>query len=261
MRTQRPKIGIIGVGFVGSAVKYYYEGKKYPVVAYDTHKRIGTMKDINSADIIFVCVPTPFKEGVGCDTSIVREAISKVKKGKIVVIKSTIIPGTTEELQKEFPDHILLFNPEFLVAKTANTDFAFPSRQIVGYTKQSKEYANMVLDELPPAPHEIIMLATEAEMVKYFCNTFLATRVIFGNQMYDICKALGIDYDLVKEWAGYDPRVGQSHFDVNQDDYRGYGGACLPKDVQALICLAGKMGVKSSLLKTIERINKAYKKP
>jgi len=111
------------------------------------------------------------------------------------------------------------------------------------------------MDLLPPAPFSKIIPAAEAEMVKYFGNTFLAVRVIFANQMFDLCQKLGLDYTLVKEAAGADPRIGPSHFNVDQDGYRGYGKKCLPKDTRALIQLADSVGVDMELLKTLEAIN------
>jgi UDPglucose 6-dehydrogenase len=166
-----------------------------------------------------------------------------------------MLPGSTERFQKQFPKLHLLFNPEFLVAKTAVRDFAKPDRQIVGYTKKSKPYAELVLRVLPKAPYMRLMPATEAEMAKYFGNAFLATKVMFANQMYDICAKLGLDYDLVMEGASSDPRIGKSHLQIFRDGYRGYGGACLPKDMKALIDFAKKIGVPIEMLATTDRLN------
>jgi UDPglucose 6-dehydrogenase len=109
---------------------------------------------------------------------------------------------------------------------------------------------------LPKSPFEKIVLATEAEMIKYFGNVFLANRVIFANQMYDICQKLGIDYEAVKDCAGADERIGYSHFNVFCDGYRGYGGACLPKDTKAFIQFTEKLGTDSRLLRALEEVNK-----
>ncbi len=171
------------------------------------------------------------------------------------------MPRSTGKFQKRYPRKIILFNPEFLRTKTAYQDFLKPQRQIVGYVMpKGKLAAKKVLAILPRAPYEKIMKSTEAEMVKYFGNAFLATRVIFGNQIYDICKAAGIDYDTVREGAGLDARVGTSHFDVFADVFkegqRGYGGACLPKDVRALMQFGKSVHAKLDLLTSLEKINK-----
>lgn len=260
MEKKKSNIGIIGIGFVGGAVKHWFKKKHYPLFCYGKNEGDGSMEEVNKADIIFVCVPTPYHTDKGYDDSIVRESLSQIAPGKIVVIKSTILPGSTEKFQKQFPRLSILFNPEFLVAKTAVQDFLKPERQIVGYTKKSKPYADTIMNILPKARYKKTMPASEAEMIKYFGNTFLALRVIFGNQIYDLCKKLGIDYNTVKEWAGYDSRVGHAHFDVFDEGYRGYDGYCLPKDTKSLIQLARSLGVDFPLLECVDNINEKLKK-
>ena len=259
MSNKKYKVGIIGLGFVGGSVHYWFEhelGNKVELLSYDKHKNIGSVKEINKADIIFICVPTPFYEDAGgYDDSAIVESLNVLSSPKIVVIKSTILPGSTEKYQKNFPKHKILFNPEFLVAKTAVQDFLKPTRQIIGYTNESKNCSQLILDILPPAPFVRTMPATEAEMVKYFGNTFLPIKVIFANQIYDMCEKLGIDYNAVKEAAAVDPRIGPSHLDIFFDGYRGYGGACFPKDMKAFIGLAKKIGVELDLLEKANEIN------
>lgn len=248
--------GIIGVGYVGGAVQNWIEKQgKHQLFVYDKFKKLGSVTEVNKADVIFICVPTPYTAGRGFDDRAVVDALKNVQGSKVVVIKSTIVPGSTERFQKMFPKLTILFNPEFLVAKTAVRDFAEPNRQIVGYTARSKKVATEILKLLPRAPFERTLPATEAELIKYFGNTFLATRVIFANQIYDLCQKLGANYDLVKEGAGADPRIGTSHFTVMADGYRGYDGACLPKDVKSLVWLANTLKVNADLLTTVDRIN------
>ena len=263
---KKTKIGIIGLGYVGGAVKNWFEKQRnhYDLFFYDKDKKIGSVAEVNKADIIFVAVPTPFHEkGGGYDDSAVRESLKNIKDGKVIVLKSTILPGSSDKFQKQYPKKTIVYNPEFSVAKTARQDFLKPNHQIVGYTfkKQSKNWAPKILKILPKAPYGGIIKASEAEMVKYFANTFLAARVIFANQIYDLCQKLGgIDYEVVKEWVGRDPRIGHSHFDIFSDGYRGYGGLCLPKDTKALIQLARKLNVDFDLLEKIEEINQKLQK-
>jgi len=257
-RFKKINIGIAGLGYVGEAVKYWFEKMKYPLFLYDKYKKIGSPEEINKADLIFLCLPTPFVEenNKGFDDSAILEVLSQIQGEKTIVIKSTVLPGSTENYQKRFPQHKILMNPEFLLAKTAIQDFLKPKKQIIGYTEKSKNLAKRVMDLLPPAPFKKIVKSTEVEMVKYFGNTFLANRVIFANQIYDICKKLGIDYEIVKECAGADPRIGYSHFEIFYDGYRGYGGTCLPKDTKAFIQFVEKIGIEPKLFKTLEEINK-----
>jgi UDPglucose 6-dehydrogenase len=261
------KIGIIGLGYVGGSVEHWFKKQKGAsnIFIYDKFKKIGSLDEVNRADVIFVAVPTPYIEGKGYDGSAVQESVANIKNGKIIVLKSTIMPRSTEKLQKRYPKKTILFNPEFLRAKTAHQDFVKPERQIIGYANaKGKAAAKKVLALLPRAPYEKMMTSTEAEMVKYFGNAFLATRVIFANQIYDICKAAGINYENVKEGASRDPRVGSSHFDIFADVFgeglRGYGGPCLPKDVRALLQFAKSVGSETDLLRSMEKINSRLRK-
>jgi len=249
------KIGIIGIGYVGGALRNWFEKEKYPLFLYDKYKKIGSIEKINKADMVFICVPTPFYEKGGYNDSSVLESLKNLSGKKTVIIKSTILPGSTEKFQKKFPQHKILFNPEFLRAKTAKNDFLNPKRQIIGVTKESKSMAQKILDVLPKAAYEKIILAKEAEMVKYFSNAFLASKVVFANQIYDLCQALGINYNTVKEVAGRDPRISHSHLDVFFDGYRGYGGGCFPKDVNSILQLAKKLNVGFDFLITVKKIN------
>ncbi len=158
-------------------------------------------------------------------------------------------------LQKKYPGHKFLFNPEFLTEATADQDMRYPDRQIIGYTDQSFNVAGHLMQMLPLAPYEKIMPATEAEMVKYFGNTWFSVKVVFANQMFDLCQKLGIDYDSVKEAAAADKRIGRSHLEIFHKGYRGYGGKCLPKDTRALIQKGRELGVPMKLLEMAEEIN------
>jgi len=253
------KLGIVGLGVVGGTLLKYFQEQQRDVVTYDT-KGVGSLEGIAEADQIYVCVPTPSKEDGSCDTSIVEEVVAnvnKVKEGyKIVVVKSTIIPGTTERLQAQYPDLALIYNPEFLTQATAIQDMFYPERQILGYTLNSFGRVLEVIQQLPRAPFERFIPATVAEMTKYFCNTLYATKVVFANQIYDLCQKLGIDYDSVKECATTNNEYsGINHWDVLHKGYRGYGGSCLPKDSKALIALGDLLGVNLEVLKMVNKVN------
>lgn len=278
----KTKLGIVGLGYVGGSVHRWFElpenQEKAELYLYDKFKEMGSIDEVNKADIIFVAVPTPYYDNssachelhldypqgekkTGYDDSAVWEVVSDIEGGKVVVIKSSVLPGTTEEIQKKYPDKIILFSPEFLTEKNAFQDFIKPDRQIIGFADDGgKEVAEKVMSFLPDAPFKKIIRAREAEMVKFFGNTYLASRVVFANQIYDLCEKMGIDYDLVRESVGSDVRIGHSHFDVLHGGFRGYGGSCFPKDMKALIDFAKEKGVKLELLREIDDINERLRK-
>ena len=249
------KIGIMGLGMVGGTLKKYFDKQGYKVFFYDKGKNEGSINSVNQADIIFICVPTPFNEKKGFDLSYVNDVCNKISGSKIIVIKSTVLPCTTEDLQKKYSKHKFLFNPEFLTELTADKNMRYPDRQIIGYTAKSRSVAKNILDILPSAPFEKIMSATEAEMVKYFGNTWYSTKVVFANQIYDLCQKIGIDYQIIKEAVSADRMIGPSHLEIFHKKYRGYGGKCLPKDIRSLIKFADKKGIDLKLHKTVEKIN------
>ncbi len=252
---EKYKLGVCGVGMVGGALRSYFEKKGVKPLLYDENKNLGSLEKVNQADIIFICVPTPFNKEKGFDLSFIEKACQNIKGEKIIVIKSTILPGTTEKLQEKYFHHKFLFSPEFLTEATAKQDMECPDRQILGYTKESRDIAENVLQILPPASFKKIIPAMEAEMVKYFSNTWFSTKVVFANQIYKLCKKLDIDYEIVRECAAADKMVGPSHLDVYHKGYFGYGGKCIPKDIRALIQLANEQGLDFRLHKTVEEIN------
>ena len=251
------RCGVVGVGMVGGAMQRYLEKKQgVELFLYDKGKNLGSPDEINKAEVIFVCVPTPYlKDGKGFDLSHVEETLAMLQGEKVVVIKSTVLPGTTEMLQQKYPQHKILMNPEFLTEETADQDMSYPDRQIVGYTSKSFTVAGDVMQLLPLAPFDRTLPAAEAEMVKYFGNTWFSVKVSFANQMYDLCQKLGIEYDRMVEAAAADKRIGRTHLNIFHKGARGYGGKCLPKDTKAIIQLANSKGVDLKIHKAAEEIN------
>ena len=257
MSNQEYTIGIFGGGVVGKATASFFGGAKI----YDKFNHIDPIDDVLKQDLIFICVPTPFKDGK-FNKSILEEVfveIVKDKKERIVVIKSTSIPGTTDYFQDTYPHLKVLFNPEFLTEKTAAQDFLNPDKQIIGFTEASRDVAESILNILPNAPYKKVMPAKAAELVKYAVNAYYTTKVIFGNMLYDFTESLGVDYKQVKEAFVSDQRIFDSHFDIFAGGYRGYGGKCLPKDLQALVSLGNQNNIDVSLLETVEELNTKYK--
>lgn len=254
------KIGIIGKGYVGNAVKKGFESKGFTVKVYDKFKEGDSFEEVVACDFIFICVPTPPKEDGSIDLSIMSEVIQRLTNAYsqgIIVIKSTVISGTVQDYQNKNPDLTIISNPEFLTRSTSEDDFLHPDKIIIGYTV-GNEFAAEKLAELYKdfeAPVKI-MKSEEVEMTKYMVNAYYSTRVIFANEIYDICQALAIDYEKVRECFELDKRVAPGHFDVFHDGYRGIGGECLPKDVDALISKLKTLKLNSELLETLRRINK-----
>ena len=212
--------------------------------------------DVNNAEIIFVAVPTPRNPKDGsCDISIIAEVLPKIAGSKVVVLKSTIPPGTTEHFQKRYPQHQFLFNPEFLTESQAWLDFIRPNRQIVGFTEKSLNAAHVVLSLLPKAPFmspwgvgtyvQTRITATEAELIKYAANIYFARKVVWANAVAQIAEKLGANYENVRMGMASDHRIGDSHLDVSHGGYRGFGGFCFPKDLSALMIFAKQQGLNN----------------
>lgn len=235
---QKPLIGFIGQGFIGKNYADEFEKRGYAVVRYALEEPYVHNKEvISTCDIVFIAVPTPTTPK-GFDFSLIQRVLPLIKKGSIAVIKSTLLPGTTEKLQLEFPDIYVFHSPEFLREVTAAYDAQHPDRNIVGIPVVSEEYeekAKFVLSVLPQAPYEKVCTSREAELVKYIGNSFLTTRVVFINMMYDLAQSLGANWDVVAEAFSNDPRIGKSHINPIHQSGRGAGGHCFPKDFEALL--------------------------
>ena len=251
-------IGIIGQGFVGNAVYQKFK-KSFKVKTYDTKGMIycnGNEQETLDNEVVFICLPTPMNQDGSCHTDIVEAAIKRVFEfgvAKTVVIKSTIPPGTCAKWNKQFKSIDVVFNPEFLTEANAVQDFENQTRIILGGPRTSTTKLKTVYSKVFPNATVVKTDSTYAEMVKYVTNSFLATKVSFANEMYEICNGLDIDYDKVIEYACYDERLGKSHWSVpGPDGNLGYGGHCFPKDVKALIDLAHDLNVKPRMLTAVD---------
>ena len=259
----KQSIGIIGQGFVGNAI--YQKFKNYfSVLTYDLDKSKRTTETlvevVKASDVVFICVPTPMKRSDGsCDISIVHSVlkeINSIDKDVVVVIKSTIPPTTTEKFNNEFKNITIVFNPEFLTEANAVQDFENQSKIILGGPRKGTTLLKQIYGLVFPSTPIIKTGSTHAEMVKYFTNTFLATKVSFANEMYEICNKLDLDYDKVIEYATYDERLGKSHWSVpGPDGDLGFGGHCFPKDLSAILRLAEDLGTTHNVLSATEQTN------
>ena len=212
---------------------------------------------VELTELIFVCVPTPMRKDGSCDTSIVEAVVKDINdmvvsrnvSGRIVAIKSTIPPGTTNRLNKECENISVIFNPEFLTEANFIDDFKNQNRIIIGGERPSTTKLRQVYSLAFPNVKIVKTGSITAEMVKYMTNTFLATKVSFANEMYQICGRLGIDYDKVVEYSTYDERLGKSHWAVPGPDGKpGFGGSCFPKDLNAILDVCRELGVPAKTL-------------
>lgn len=262
----KPLIGFIGQGFIGKNYADDFEKRGYRVVRYARGAEFAeNREELKECDIVFIAVPTP-STPKGFNYSIVRSVLPLVGKGKIAVIKSTILPGTTEALQKKFPRIFLFHSPEFLRERTARFDAAHPDRNIVGipkYTAFYRKKAREVLRVLPQAPFERVMHVRDAELVKYGGNCFLYLKVIFSNLLYDLASQAGLHWNDVKEAVAADPRIGSSHMDpIHKSGHamgkgaggRGAGGHCFIKDFAAFSLIYEKLVSDPLGIKVLEAL-------
>jgi len=242
---QRLKVGFIGQGMVGKNMADDFVERGFEVIRYSLEPEyIGNRDLIKNCDVVFIAVPTPTTPK-GFDDSILRKEVRLAGQGKILVIKSTVIPGTTESLQKENPEICIFHSPEFLVASNAKDGVKKPERNLIGLPLWSDEYrqkAELILRILPKAPYEKILLSRETELIKYIGNNFLYNKVVFMNLMYDLAQSIGADWAKIAEAISEDSRIGKSHMypihaslEGKTKPGRGAGGYCFPKDFEAFL--------------------------
>ncbi len=250
------KIAIIGYGHVGRAMFNLFKD----AYIYDEPQNIGTREEVNKCDVAFICVPTPKAEDGSCDTSIVEDVLSWVNCPNIV-LRSTVYVGFTDKMVDKYHKNII-FQPEYY-GETPNHPFADLSKRTwLTFGGDNSTIDNVVKTylEVMPTDTKILRLnAKDVELAKYMENSFLALKVTFCNEMYDIAESLGCDYEAARKAWSEDPRIGASHSLVYLDN-RGYDGGCLPKDVSSIIFQAKENNVDTTLLDAmVEKNNKLRK--
>ena len=230
-------IGFIGQGYVGKNYADDFEQRGFPTVRYALEEPYRENKEkIAACDIVFIAVPTPTTPE-GFDDSIVREAIGLAGAGKIVIVKSTIVPGTTKSFQDQYPDRVVFYSPEFLSEATAAHDAAHPFSNILGSATDDAAHwaaAEQVHTLLPPAPFKLTCDSTEAELIKYAHNANGFVQVVLWNMFYDLAARSGSSWDVVQKALRADPYLSHTYLSPVHKTGRGAGGHCFIKDFAAL---------------------------
>jgi UDPglucose 6-dehydrogenase len=262
------RIGIVGNGFVGSAVRYGFSpnvGVDAEVRVYDRdpNKSTHVLRDALDTDIIFLSVPTPSNSDGSMNIDIVDNVLQNINEYAqlfqigIILLRSTVTPGTTRQLQEKYPSLRIVFNPEFLTERSANFDFINQSRFILGGDSDDMIEVSELFRERFGSTLSIIETNYEtAEMIKYMTNTFFATKISFLNDMKLLADKCGVIWEDAIEGFVRDGRVGHSHLNVpGHDGKYGFGGSCFPKDIQALIDFGEKNDVDMNVLKGVWETN------
>ena len=256
------KIGIIGQGYVGEAVKLVFE-KNCIVETYDINKS-SSCKSIEEllmkTDIIFICLPTPMNLDGSCNISIVDEVLKEIdrfsKSNHLIAIKSTIPPKTTDFFKNKYQNISILFNPEFLTEANYIDDFRNQNRIIIGGNNKEANILYKIYKNIFTKSKVIITDPTTAEMIKYTTNTFLATKVSFANEIKQVCDSLNINYETLIQYTLHDKRIADSHLLVpGPDGKKGFGGSCFPKDINALISLGKELKINLNVIEGAWKTN------
>lgn len=232
-----PLIGFIGQGWIGKNYATDFESRGYATVRYALEEPYLQNKDkIKDCDIVFIAVPTPTTPN-GFDSSIVESAFDLIGKGKIAVVKSTIIPGSTKRFQEEHPDITIIYAPEFLSEATAAYDAAHPFSNIMGLPVDEavhRDAAQSVLSVLPEAPFTHVCSSTEAEFIKYSHNMSGYVQIVLFNIMYDLAVEKGADWANIQKALEADPYICNRYAKPVHKSGRGAGGGCFIKDFAAI---------------------------
>ena len=261
-------IGIIGKGFVGTAVAHgFSQGVGYDANIYiydkDPSKSQNTLYEVvDNSNFIFVSVPTPSNKDGSINLDVVDDVLDEINKiestnDPIVLLRSTIVPGTSKIFQEKYPNVRIVFNPEFLTERSAVFDFLSQTRYVLGGDESdTNKVAELYRDRFGQTISIIETDFQSAELIKYVCNCFFATKVSFMNEMREISDKVDADWNTVVEGFVRDGRVGHSHINVPGPDGKfGFGGSCFPKDVQAMIEFFKKNNIEPSTLEGVWKTN------
>jgi len=245
------KIGIIGNGFVGNSIAFGFSPThEIRIHDKDLKRNLNTIEEVLECDCIFVAVPTPMQEDGSISLDIVEKALKEISyknknRNNIVILKSTMVPGSVNNFIKQFPKLNIIFNPEFLTERTAKLDFLTQSRIILGGAKRLTKRVAKLFRERFEHCYIIETDTITAELIKYMNNVFFASKVSIMNEMKQVSDAVGANWKQALAGFTADQRIGDSHLNVPGPDGKlGFGGSCFPKDINAFISMADELGVK-----------------
>lgn len=255
------KIGILGLGYVGSAVAWTH--RHHQVVARDPKlgDKSASLEQIRTCDAVYICVPTPMLDDGRCDDSFVKSVLAELADySKIIICKSTVPPGVYAYLESKYSN--IVHAPEFLTAANATADYESATWVLVGGQPDNVERAIAIISTSTiAATHYQKTNITTASMFKYLANSFMATKVTFLNEFYQLAKHFDVNWADIKNIAKNDSRLGHTHWDVPGPDGKlGFGGACFPKDISAICEQAIDVGMSLELLERVETINNNMRK-
>jgi UDPglucose 6-dehydrogenase len=252
-------VGVLGLGVVGGAVAKAFSDVGFTTRGFDPGLGVGRLEDIGDCEVVFVCVPTPGTESGAHDPSIVWAAIGQaephLRRGTVVAVKSTVPPGTCEALAGSFPGLELAHIPEFLIQARPDETFTHPDRVVIGARSEAAAGTLRTLMGLV-APTAPIMVTdpTEAELIKLCSNAMLSAKIAMANELAEVCAVHGVDWRRVQSGVGLDRRIGPDHLSVSAE--RGFGGSCLPKDLDGLIAASRAAGFVPTILEEIATSNR-----
>jgi UDPglucose 6-dehydrogenase len=254
------RIGIIGIGVVGSAIKYGFEKLGHDIFVHDLRLKTK-LEDVLESEVCFLCLPTPSSEDGTCDTSVVEDVVSRLRKmnySGVVAIKSTVSPGTTQRLIEKHKWGSICFVPEFLRERCASIDF-IENHDVCIIGTQEEWIYNKIMTAHGKYPKSFRRLTpTEAELSKYFNNIYNATLITFANSFFEVCEKVGANYTNVKNAITTREHIQDIYLDCNKN-FRGFGGMCLPKDTKAIAALCRYENVNVDFFATLIEENAKYK--
>ena len=245
------KVGVIGNGFVGEAISFAFSSvADMYVFDTDPSRCLNDIESVHQCDFVFVCVPTPMYEDGSQDLSYVESAFENASNKPIYILKSTVLPGTTEKLSKKNSNINIVFSPEFLTERTAKLDMLTQSRIILGGELTLTDKVKTLINQRFKIKNIIQTDSKTAELTKYMNNTFFATKVSIMNEFKLVCDKIEANWEVALKGFVSDGRIGDSHLNVpGHDGKLGYGGTCFPKDVNALLSFSKKHDLELNTIK------------
>ena len=256
-------IGIVGLGVVGGTVRDALLDAGLTVTGYDRYLDLGEPADLSSAAVVFLCVSTLSQDDGSLETkevwAAVRDIEPHLEDGAVVAVKSTVPPGTCDALAEAIPRLRFASLPEFLVATDPSETFRRPDRIVIG--SGDGDVAQMLsglMTRVAPIAPVVVVLPIEAELIKLCSNAMLAAKVTMANELFDVCRRFGVSWSRLQGVVGLDRRIGPDHLTVTAE--RGFGGVCLPKDLDGLIGASRGAGHDPEILRAVAAFNRRVRR-